>query len=213
MASIVISQGKTTKGNASPPRTREQAGGLSTGGTESSVWATRGSRMRPRDERARRAPGGWGTRLEQSTAPGPMSVFGPVRPLDVRSLAGPVVDVEVPAGTELVREGIPVGTFFVIRDGSAEVFRDGRHVGSLTIGDCFGEVDPESGGPQAYSVITSSQARLLTFSSFGISRLCEAIPGVRDRILQRLPRATAELHWLSEAGVRSRGAAAAAAAR
>jgi hypothetical protein len=208
MASIVIRQEKTARGTASPPRTGEQAGGLSTGGTESSVWATLGSRMRPRDARARRAPGGWGTRLEQSVAPGPMSVFGPVRALDVRSLAGPVVDVEIPSGTELVREGVPIGTFFVIRSGGVEVFRDGHHVGSLGTGDCFGEIDPAGPEPQASSVITSSPTRLMTFSSFGIARLCEAIPGARDRIVERLPSATGELHSLAEASARSRGSAA-----
>jgi len=123
-----------------------------------------------------------------------MSVFGPVRALDVRSLAGPVVDVELPAGTELVREGTPIGTFFVIRAGDAEVFRDGHHVASLGTGDCFGEIDPASGEPQACSVITSSPTRLMTFSSFGIARLCEAIPGALDRIAERLPRATGEGH-------------------
>jgi CRP-like cAMP-binding protein len=139
-----------------------------------------------------------------------MSVFGPVRALDVRSLAGPVVDVEVPAGTELVREGLPIGIFFVIRAGSAELFRDGQGVGELGTGDCFGELDAASGQPQAYGVITSSPTRLLTFSAFGISRLCEAIPGARKRILERLPSAGGEVHSLAEASARSRGPVAAA---
>jgi CRP-like cAMP-binding protein len=135
-----------------------------------------------------------------------MSVFGPVRALDVRSLAGPVVDVEVPAGTELVHDGVPIGTFFVIRSGSAELFRDGHHVGGLGTGDCFGEIDPANTEPQRYAVITSAPTRLLTFSAFGISRLCEAIPGARERILARLPTATAEVHSLADASARSRGA-------
>jgi CRP-like cAMP-binding protein len=139
-----------------------------------------------------------------------MSVFGPVRALDVRSLAGPVVDVEVPAGTELVREGIPIGTFFVIRSGSAELFRDGHHVRTLRTGDCFGEIDPDGDQPQAYAVTTSAPTRLLTFSAFGISRLCEAIPGVRERITAALPGAGGEVHSLTEASARSRGPGAAA---
>jgi CRP-like cAMP-binding protein len=137
-----------------------------------------------------------------------MSVFGPVRALDVRSIAGPVVDVEVPAGTELLREGAPIGTFFVIRSGTAEVFRDRHHVGFLATGDCFGEINPASGESQGYAVITSSPTRLMTFSSFGIARLCDAIPGARERIVERLPSSTGELHSLAEASVRSRAAAA-----
>jgi CRP-like cAMP-binding protein len=140
-----------------------------------------------------------------------MSVFGPVRALDVRSLAGPVVDVEVPVGTELVREGTPIGTFFVIRAGSAELFRDGHHVGSLETGDCFGEIEPGGSRPQGYAVITSSPVRLLAFSAFGIARLCDAIPGARERILERLPSATGEIHALADANARARASVGAAA--
>jgi CRP-like cAMP-binding protein len=122
-----------------------------------------------------------------------MRVFGPVRALDVRSLAGPVVDVEVSAGTELVREQEPVGTFFVIRDGSALLAREGREIETLGSGDCFGEIDPRSSEPLGYSVITSARTRLLIFSAFGIHRLCETIPGVRARIVAQLPARTGEI--------------------
>ena len=214
MTTTVISEKKKSGGATSSSRTRGQAGGLSEGGntTESGVWATRDSRRRPRDQRARRAPGGWGTRLEQSVVQEPMSVFGPVRAPDVRSLAGPVVDVVVPAGTELMREDVPIGTFFVIRSGSAELFRDGHQVGTLRTGDCFGEVDPECREPQGYGVVTSAPTRILTFSSFGIDRLCEAIPGARQRILDRLPQAGGEVHSLADVRIAASAASAAAAA-
>jgi CRP-like cAMP-binding protein len=122
-----------------------------------------------------------------------MRVFAPIRPLDVRSLAGPVVDVDVPSGTELVREREPIGTFFVIRHGSALVVREGAEIESLGTGDCFGEIDPRSSEPQCYGVITTSRTRLLTFSAFGIDRLCEAIPGARQRIVEQLPARTGEI--------------------
>jgi CRP-like cAMP-binding protein len=199
MTHTVISRTDTPEGKVSPPSIKEQAGGLALGGTRSSVWATLERQHRPRDQRARRAPGGWGTRLEQSASPDPMGVFGPVRALDVRSLAGPVVDVDVPAGTQLVREGAPVGTFFVIRSGSADLIHGGHRVGTLGTGDCFGEIDPLGSQPQHCGVVTSSPTRLLAFSSFGISRLCDAIPGARARILDRLPERTAEVHSLAEA--------------
>jgi CRP-like cAMP-binding protein len=112
----------------------------------------------------------------------PMRVFGQLRALDVRSLAGPVFEIEVPAGTELVREGEPIGTFFVIRDGAAEESRLGRAIRSLSPGDCFGEADACTGEAQAFSVIATSRLRLLAFSSLGIGQLCAAIPGARERI-------------------------------
>jgi CRP-like cAMP-binding protein len=94
----------------------------------------------------------------------PMQVFGSIRSRDVRSLAAPVLDVNVPAGERLMREGQPIGTFFVIRSGSAELWLADRKLGTLGIGDCFGEIDPGSSQPQRVSVVASSPMRLLTFS-------------------------------------------------
>jgi CRP-like cAMP-binding protein len=121
------------------------------------------------------------------TAPDPMDVFAPIRSLDVRSLAGPALDVQVPAGSVLVHEGRLIGTFFVIRSGTAELWQGERKLETLRTGDCFGEIDPLALQPQRFSVIASSQMRVLTFSAYGIGRLCAAIPGARARLLAFLP--------------------------
>lgn len=116
-----------------------------------------------------------------------MRVFAPIRPLDVRSLAGPALDVLVPAGTHLVEEGQVSGTFFVIRSGTAELRRAGDRLRLLETGDCFGEIEPVCPPPQRFTVIASSSTRLLAFSAFGIGRLCAAMPRARERILECLP--------------------------
>lgn len=128
------------------------------------------------------------------TTPDPMEVFAPVRAMDVRSLAGPALDVQVPAGSALVHEGRLLGTFFVIRAGTAELLQGGCRVGTLGTGDCFGEIDPMGLNPQEYSVIATSPMRVLTFSAYGIGRLCAAIPNVRNRLVAYLPSAAPELH-------------------
>jgi CRP-like cAMP-binding protein len=120
-------------------------------------------------------------------APDPMSVFAPVRPLDVRSLAGPVLEVAVPAAARLIEERCVVGTFFVIRSGEAELWQGGRKVWQLGVGDCFGEMDPVAPAPQRYTVIAASPMRVLTFSAFGMGRLCAAMPSLRERIASALP--------------------------
>ena len=48
--------------------------------------------------------------------------------------------------------------------------------------------------PQEYSVIATSPMRVLTFSAYGIGRLCAAIPNVRNRLVAYLPSAAPELH-------------------
>jgi CRP-like cAMP-binding protein len=123
-----------------------------------------------------------------------MKVFAPVRAMEVRSLAGPALDVQVPSGSVLVHEGWLLGTFFVIRSGTAELWQGGYRVGSLSTGDCFGEIDPMDLAPQGYGVIASSPMRVLTFSAYGICRLCAAIPSVRNRLLAYLPGEAGQLH-------------------
>jgi CRP-like cAMP-binding protein len=115
-----------------------------------------------------------------------VSPFGPIRPSDVRSLGGPVLDVDVSAGTELVAEGEVVGTFCVIRAGTAMLVRAGAPVAMLGAGNCFGEIDPLAYAPQRYGVVAATPLKVLTFSSYGIGRLCDALPGVRERLLQTL---------------------------
>lgn len=116
-----------------------------------------------------------------------MAVFAPVRSLDVRSLAGPALEVDVPAGAHLVDEQNVVGTFYVIRAGEAELWLQGRKVRRIGTGDCFGEIDPEAPSPQRYTVIAATPMRVLTFSAFGIGRLCAVMPGLQARIISFLP--------------------------
>jgi CRP-like cAMP-binding protein len=116
----------------------------------------------------------------------PMHVFHDLRTLEAQALAGPVLEVEVPAGTELIRAGQQIGTFYVIRSGHAELTSDGDFARTLRPGDCFGEIDPVSPAGQPFTITASSPLRLLTLSAFGIARLCSAIPGARQRIIASL---------------------------
>jgi CRP-like cAMP-binding protein len=118
----------------------------------------------------------------------PSQVIVELRSLEARSLAGPALEVQAAVGTELVREGQQLATFYVICSGDAELSADGRRLGTLHPGDCFGEIDPVSPREQRFTVTAGSPMQLLTFSAFGIARLCAAIPGSRQRILASLPQ-------------------------
>lgn len=111
-----------------------------------------------------------------------MDLFAPVRQLDARALAGPTVEVQARPGTALAREGELLGTFFVIRAGTAEVTRAGSRLRTLGAGDCFGEIDSVPALPQRQSVTAISEMRLLAFSSLGIDRLCASVPSLRERL-------------------------------
>lgn len=117
-----------------------------------------------------------------------MDVFAPIRSMDVRSLAGPALEVLLPEGTQVVEEGAVIGTFFVIRSGTAGLWRSTERLGILHTGACFGEIDPGSATPQPFTVVAHTPLRLLTFSALGIGRLCAAMPGARGRLLEFLPQ-------------------------
>src|SRR4051794_37825 len=60
---------------------------------------------------------------------------------DRRRMAQLADVVDLPAGTDLVRQDEVDYEFFVIEEGSAEVSRlEGGHVAHLGPGDCFGEM-------------------------------------------------------------------------
>jgi hypothetical protein len=118
------------------------------------------------------------------------SVFGVVRSTDVRSIAGPALDIEVAEGTELLREGQLAGKFFVIRTGHAELWSGTSMVSTLGPGRCFGEINACATQPQRFTVRASSPMRLTAFSAFGIELLCATFPGTRERILELLPAAS-----------------------
>jgi CRP-like cAMP-binding protein len=117
----------------------------------------------------------------------PLRVFGPISAWEVRSLAGPVVELDVAAGVRLVREGLVIGTFFLIRSGRADLMTGEHKLATLEVGDCFGEIDAAPTRPQRFTVTATVPTRVLTFSAFGISRLCATIADARDRILAALP--------------------------
>ena len=120
--------------------------------------------------------------------PDPLPPFGDLRSLEARSLAGPALEVQVPAGTELIHEGEQIGTFYIIRSGDADLSAHGHVSRSLRPGDCFGEIDPVSPAPQRFTITATSPMRLLTFSAFGIARLCSAIPSAGPQIVASLQR-------------------------
>ena len=65
-----------------------------------------------------------------------------LEPLDMaalESLVGMLTHLEVPAGTDVVRQGDKGDCFYIVHAGSAEVLVDGFLVGSVTPGGYFGE--------------------------------------------------------------------------
>ena len=68
--------------------------------------------------------------------------------------------VEVPAGTELIREGESGREFFAIAEGEVEVSQAGRPIATEEKGDVFGEIALLHGIPRTATVTATEPSRL-----------------------------------------------------
>jgi len=73
--------------------------------------------------------------------------------------------VEVPAGTELIREGESGREFFAIAEGEVEISQEGRPIATEQAGDVFGELALLHGIPRTATVTTTAFSRLFVLDS------------------------------------------------
>jgi hypothetical protein len=67
-------------------------------------------------------------------------MFAPLSAPTIERLAAHLIELRLPADTEVIREGDPGDRFYVIEEGAVDVYGDGRRVSSLEKGDYFGEI-------------------------------------------------------------------------
>jgi CRP-like cAMP-binding protein len=68
--------------------------------------------------------------------------------------------IEVPAGTELIREGEAGHEFFAIAEGEVEISKDGETIATEQSGDVFGEISLLHDIPRTATVTTTVPSRL-----------------------------------------------------
>jgi len=98
-------------------------------------------------------------------------------------------ETSVSTGKRLVHEGDYSYDLIVIEDGTADVIKDGKVIGSLGPGDVFGEIGMLSGGRRTADVVATSSMRLITLSKWDLKRIATE---VSDQ-LQSLVKQRAEL--------------------
>jgi CRP/FNR family transcriptional regulator, cyclic AMP receptor protein len=99
-----------------------------------------------------------------------------------RAIAPHADEVEVPEGTELVRQGDFAYEFFVIEEGTAEVKRDGARVAELGPGDFLGEMGIVGKVVRNATVVTTAPARVVVMTEQALRSMARTNPGVADRI-------------------------------
>ena len=112
-----------------------------------------------------------------------LPLFSRLRRRDRKRVATMVEEVEVESGRELVAQGDIGHELFIIREGTASVIRDGRHLRELAAGDFFGEIallDDER--RRTSTVIATSPMRLAVLHGRHLRVLDRELPEVSRHI-------------------------------
>jgi CRP/FNR family transcriptional regulator, cyclic AMP receptor protein len=99
-----------------------------------------------------------------------------------RAVAQHADEIEVPEGTQLVRQGEFAYEFFVIEDGTAEVDRDGDMIAKLGPGDFLGEMGIVNRVVRNATVITTSAANVIVMTEQAFRSMARTNPDVASRI-------------------------------
>jgi CRP/FNR family transcriptional regulator, cyclic AMP receptor protein len=99
-----------------------------------------------------------------------------------RMVAQHADEIDVPEGTELVRQGEFAYEFFVLEDGTADVVRDGERVAELGPGDFLGEMGIVSKAVRNATVVTTSPARAIVMTEQAFRSMRGLNAPVADRI-------------------------------
>jgi CRP-like cAMP-binding protein len=99
-----------------------------------------------------------------------------------RTIAQHADEIEVPEGTELVRQGEFAYEFFVLEEGTADVVRDGELVAELGPGDFLGEMGIVGKVVRNATVVTTSPARAIVMTEQAFRSMRTLNPAVAERI-------------------------------
>jgi len=92
-------------------------------------------------------------------------------------------ELDLKEGTKLTYEGKRGREFFVLVEGTADVFVNGKWVNSVRQGDFLGEIALVTGRPRTATVQATSPVRVLVITAQSFRRLMERSPEIQRKIL------------------------------
>jgi CRP/FNR family transcriptional regulator, cyclic AMP receptor protein len=102
---------------------------------------------------------------------------------DLERISALTNEIDVAAGSTLIREGDPGRECFVIEKGSATVTLHGGETRSMGPGEVFGELALLDQAPRSATVTAESDMRLLVLNSREFATLMDDHPSVRRNVL------------------------------
>ncbi len=111
-----------------------------------------------------------------------MPLFASLSKEDLGKLARYTDQVDVPEGKPLARQGEFAYEFFAIREGSAEVTKDGQKIADLGPGDFFGEIGLLETERRTASVVATSPMSLVVMAGWDFRGLESDMPDLAHKV-------------------------------
>lgn len=112
-----------------------------------------------------------------------VQLFSACNKRDLARIAALTEEVEVSAGTVLIRRGDPGRECFVIEEGKAKATIPGKRSRLMGQGECFGELALLHAIPRTATVTAETDMRLVVLGSREFSTLLEEVPSVTRNVL------------------------------
>ncbi len=97
-------------------------------------------------------------------------------------------EVDLREGKSLTREGDRGREFFVLIEGTADVYRRGKKINTMGPGDFFGEIALLENTPRVATVTAKTPLRFFVLTSHDFRHLLDENPKVERKVLQALAR-------------------------
>jgi cAMP-dependent protein kinase regulator len=105
---------------------------------------------------------------------------------ELRAVAQQTDELDVKAGKELATEGDFGHEFFVIRSGTAEVIKNGEHIGDLGPGDFFGEIALLEEERRTATVRATSPMSVIVMTRQSFRALDNSMPEVHAAVAEAI---------------------------
>jgi len=128
------------------------------------------------------------TRRQTAAVLAQVPMFADFSKRHLNRLAADTDELEFEPGQQVVHEGDPGETLFVVLSGQAKVMRGGRKVGEVVPGDFFGELSAIDGGPRTASVVATTPMRVLRLFRRTLTALISEEPQLTLKLLDGMVR-------------------------
>jgi CRP/FNR family transcriptional regulator, cyclic AMP receptor protein len=113
-----------------------------------------------------------------------VEVFNSLTDEQLEWMALKTMEMTVPTGTHLVKDGDFAYRLFGILEGSAAVSRQGEHLATLSTGQAFGEMSLADDARRNADVVALSPMRLATLMSWDFREALKRFPELKAAIDQ-----------------------------